>query len=428
MSAHRDDSAMAVIGRLEEELGRSLSAMIEISDRCNEVCVHCYQVQGQKGEMTTEQIFGVIDDLANNGILLLTISGGEVLLRSDFLDIVAHARKRSFLIRIFTNGLLMDERIASELGRLAVETVEISLYSHMAETHDFVTGVPNSFSRTVAGIRALIAHGVPVVVKTPIMSVNEHQMEDYAAFVESLGARLRVDPTAMMPREGGSNAPWALNAGDEATLSLTKRHRDERSPAIRRRSEDSISCGAGLGVHIEPNGQLRPCTILELDLGNVKEHGLHAVQANNEVLSGLTSIRYRDLHGCRDCEISGHCGRCFAQALAETGDALGPYPSACKSARLHYEAQEGVPLRIENAAERGDVGPYRITSHSSCMVIEDRISEADERLAKKLGWVRQAAVTTPVLPVRRGELVQLRRPGKARSVELRVPTGLSGQT
>ena len=68
----------------EQEAGRPLRAMIEIADRCNEVCVHCYQEQGLKGEMTTEQLESVIDQLAELGVLILTISGGEATLRKDF--------------------------------------------------------------------------------------------------------------------------------------------------------------------------------------------------------------------------------------------------------------------------------------------------------------------------------------------------------
>ena len=94
-------SVAALVSKLAGE-ETPLSAMIEIADRCNEKCVHCYQVQGQKGEMTTEEIFGVLDELAEMGVLFLTISGGEATLRKDFLDIVAYARKKKFAVKLFT--------------------------------------------------------------------------------------------------------------------------------------------------------------------------------------------------------------------------------------------------------------------------------------------------------------------------------------
>ena len=67
--------AMAMLARLAEARGMPLSAGIEISDRCNEVCVHCYQEQGRKGEMSTAELLEVIDQLADMGVLMLTLSG-----------------------------------------------------------------------------------------------------------------------------------------------------------------------------------------------------------------------------------------------------------------------------------------------------------------------------------------------------------------
>ena len=73
MTDHVSGSAGAILGRIERSRGRPLRAMIEISDRCNEVCVHCYQEQGLKGEMSTEQVKRVMDELAELGVLVLTI-------------------------------------------------------------------------------------------------------------------------------------------------------------------------------------------------------------------------------------------------------------------------------------------------------------------------------------------------------------------
>lgn len=67
MSGAPKQSAEAVLSELADA-GHVIGAMIEISDRCNEVCVHCYQIQGQKGEMDTAQVKAVMDDLAQAGV------------------------------------------------------------------------------------------------------------------------------------------------------------------------------------------------------------------------------------------------------------------------------------------------------------------------------------------------------------------------
>ena len=170
-------SVAALVSKLAGE-ETPLSAMIEIADRCNEKCVHCYQVQGQKGEMTTEEIFGVLDELAEMGVLFLTISGGEATLRKDFLDIVAYARKKKFAVKLFTNGLKVTRELASKLGELAVQEVQISLYSSHANVHDWVTNVPGSWEKTTAAARYLVDAGVKVVLKTPVMRINEDDTDD----------------------------------------------------------------------------------------------------------------------------------------------------------------------------------------------------------------------------------------------------------
>ncbi len=74
-------------------------AQMLVSDRCNHACAHCcYQVHGRKGEMTLAEIEGVFDDLARQGVLFLSLSGGEASLRPDLPAILAAARRHHFAI------------------------------------------------------------------------------------------------------------------------------------------------------------------------------------------------------------------------------------------------------------------------------------------------------------------------------------------
>lgn len=414
-----------MIADLGTELDRPLTAMIELSDHCNEVCVHCYQVQGRKGEMTTPEVFQLLEQLAAAGVLLLTLSGGEVLLRKDFFEIAARARGLGFALRVFTNGLLVDAEVARRFAELAVQTVEISIYSPVAETHDFVTGVPGSHEKTMSAIRALRAHNVPVVIKSPLMSVNAHQVADYERLGEELGARVRLSPGDLCMREDGDETPWQLNAEAGLLRGLLARNLREVAPVTEApRDPDSRSCGAGLNVHVEPDGQLRPCTLLELDLGHVRDGVQRDSSQSQTALRELLDLRFRDFHGCRDCDLAAHCGRCYANALAETGDALGPHRSACKLARTRFEAALGRSIELVGDGAGAAMGPYRRLAEGRYEVIPDRITPEDDALARRLGWVRRAPREQPLagLPARPGELVQLRRPGQ-RSVAQRVPLG-----
>lgn len=421
--------AEEIVSRLERASGKPLRAMIEVSDRCNEVCVHCYQEQGKKGEMSTAEIKGVMDELATLGVLLLTISGGEATLRKDFLELVAHARARNFAVRVFTNGMTMTEALANELARLAVQTVEISLYSHRAEMHDFVTGVPGSFEKTVAGIRHLRTAGVDVHIKTPTMSVNEHELDSYIEFVSALGSTYSVDAGALMPREGGNLLPLAFNRSEATFVRI--QHDPKLTPRkiapLPQKPLSSPLCGAGANVHVEPNGELRPCTMLELNLGSAIGEGVGAAR-ESKTFSELTALRWSDVHGCRDCDLRAYCSRCHAAAIAEAGDALAPYPTACAKARSRYEVDENVtPLVISRDGRGENLGPYRRISAHAFETIDDFVTTQDDALAIRLAWVRRAQLQSqPVAHAAPGALVQIRRPGARRGRIERIP-GLTAQ-
>lgn len=401
-------SAASLIARIKKDEHAPMSAMIEIADRCNEVCVHCYQVQGQKGEISTEEWKKILDELAEMGVLFLTISGGEATLRKDFLELVEHARKRRFAVKVFTNALTMTRELAARLGELAVQEVQISLYSHRAEVHDGVTRVPGSWERAVAGARYLMEAGCKVVLKSPLMSINANEVDAYIDFVSGLGADYMMDPH-IDPREDGDRETERLRI-DEATY-LRARRNPRLSTAVPTMGDGQLDrslCGACSGnVHIEANGEMRPCTQLTVPVGNALEGVREAWKENANGLA-IRSLTWADVHGCRDCDLRAYCSRCFANAQVEAGDALGPYENACGRAKLYYELVHGTAPRIAPAPELGrdgSIGPYRKAADGGFRCIEDVVTEADLARARRYGWIRPT-----------GGLVQLGRRTSAAGV------------
>ena len=128
------------------KLGIPLSAQLDLTYRCNERCIHCYLDHGDHGEMTTAEIKDLLDQMADAGVFYLTISGGEILMRRDFFEILEHARARTFCIKLKTNGVLIREREAERIRDLGVESMQISIYSHGPEVHDAITKMPGSLA------------------------------------------------------------------------------------------------------------------------------------------------------------------------------------------------------------------------------------------------------------------------------------------
>ena len=98
--------------------------------RCNLNCVHCYSLSADvdfPGELSTEEIFGVMDDLEVARVPVLILSGGEPLLRPDIFDISARAKAMGFYVGLSTNGALIDEPTAEKIAAIGYDYVGVSL-------------------------------------------------------------------------------------------------------------------------------------------------------------------------------------------------------------------------------------------------------------------------------------------------------------
>src|SRR5271163_151664 len=142
-------SLMSEVGQKAFNLGVPIAVHMDVTYRCNERCVHCYLDHDDHGEMTTAEIKGVLNQLAEAGVFFITFSGGEVLMRRDFFEIVEYARRLQFNVKVKTNGVMIREAQARRLRELGVEQIQISVYSRRPEVHDAITKLPGSLRRTV---------------------------------------------------------------------------------------------------------------------------------------------------------------------------------------------------------------------------------------------------------------------------------------
>ncbi|MGD9143491.1 MAG: radical SAM protein, partial [Dehalococcoidia bacterium] len=135
-----------------------------ITTMCNLKCKHCYSSSLDKAapdELSTQEAFGLMDDLSSWGIGLLIIDGGEPLCREDLLDIVRYASSKGIRTTIGSNGTLIDEAMAREMIDAGVMAIAISLDGMDAATHDSFRGVEGAFEQTLRGIEACRNAGLP---------------------------------------------------------------------------------------------------------------------------------------------------------------------------------------------------------------------------------------------------------------------------
>lgn len=132
--------------------------------RCNLTCQHCYSLSADKdfaGELSTDEIYTVMDDLKAFGVPVLILSGGEPLLHPDIIPITRRAHAMGFYVGLSTNGTLITADVARDLATTGVDYVGISL-DGLEERHNHFRRQPWAFERAMNGVRLCRDHGLKV--------------------------------------------------------------------------------------------------------------------------------------------------------------------------------------------------------------------------------------------------------------------------
>jgi radical SAM protein with 4Fe4S-binding SPASM domain len=337
---------MLELGAKALRLGIPLSVQLDVTYRCNERCVHCYLDHEDHGEMTTTEIKDLLDQLAVAGVFFLTISGGEILLRKDFFEILEYARAKGFCVKLKTNALLIGKKEADRIRSLGVESIQISIYSHRPAVHDAITKVPGSLERSIKAILFLCEQGLHVIIANVLMVQNFGDYPGVRALAAELGVRVTIDPT-ITPRMDGNRS--ILNLGLDQK-SLTQVFHD---PALLGDTEasctlpsgpeeealDSTPCSAGhTACYVSPYGDVYPCVQFPLPTGNVRKTKFLDIWNHSPQMKEVRSITLRDLSSCSACVHGGTCTRCPGLAFME-GNMRGPSTADCEKSF----ARTGIP-------------------------------------------------------------------------------------
>jgi len=333
----------------EKALARNIpiSVQVDLTYRCNERCVHCYLDHDDHGEMTTAEIKHLLDEMAEAGVFILTLSGGEIFVRKDFFEILEYARRKLlFCVKLKTNAILIREREAARIRDLGVESIQISIYSHRPEVHDAITLVPGSLKRSLDAVRFLKSQGLRVVLANVLMVQNAQDYRGVRALAAELGVECTLDPT-ITPMMDGDRGVLSLGVGQNT---LHEVFRDESLVgdvdefcAIAAPADDSVlgalPCSAGhTSCYVSPYGDVFPCVQFPLPTGNVRKRRFIDIWRHSDEMNDVRSIRLKDLSTCTSCTHVSSCSRCPGLAFME-GNMRGPSSQDCEKSFV----KTGVP-------------------------------------------------------------------------------------
>ena len=328
------------------KLNIPLSVQLDLTYRCNERCIHCYLDHDDHGEMTTVEIKDLLDQMADAGVFYLTISGGEILMRRDFFEILEHARARTFCVKLKTNGVLIRRKEAQRLRELGVEAVQISIYSHRPEVHDAITKVPGSLRQSIGAVRLLREQGLTVTMANVLMVQNAADYQGVRALAAELDAKFTIDPT-ITPMMDGDRSILKLNV-DQAALQEVFRNRDlvgnveefcAPPSSVDEEALDMLPCSAGhTACYVSPYGDVYPCVQFPLPSGNVRRTKFVDIWRDSPQLKEVRGITLRDMPSCSKCAHGATCTRCPGLAYME-GNMRGPSYQDCEKSY----ARTGIP-------------------------------------------------------------------------------------
>src|SRR5215510_3358143 len=155
---------------------RPMTAQWELTFKCNHLCGFCYNAPNGQRELGTEDIKRGLEKIADFGVLYLTLTGGEPMVRPDFFEIAAYARELGFALRVYSNGYLIDEARAKRLREVHPFEIEISIHGGKPETHDKLTGIRGSFVKVMQALENLQRERIRVNLKCPITHLNQDEL------------------------------------------------------------------------------------------------------------------------------------------------------------------------------------------------------------------------------------------------------------
>src|SRR5713101_4767742 len=328
-----------------------IDVTLEVTRRCPLECQHCYNnlamgdLAARNRELSKEEYFVMLTDLADMGVIWILFTGGEIFARKDFLEIYTYAKQKGFLITLFTNGILINERIADYLLEFPPFAIEITLYGRTKKTYEALTGIPGSYERCLRGIDLLRERGLPLKLKTVPTTINKHEVFAMKRFAEEdLGLEFKFD-AQINPRIDCSQSPLAVRLSPEDVVALDM-HSPKAAAEYRTLAERDLAkapalaeldtvyfCGGGMkSFAVDPYGRMSICVISQQETYDIRQGSVR--EGWEKFLLAVRTRKRTRPTKCVQCRIQSLCGMCPANGELENGDKESPVAFLCEAAHL----------------------------------------------------------------------------------------------
>lgn len=308
---------------------------IELTNICNERCIHCYLGDNKFKHiesLSEEQVKGLIYQFVRMGGREITFTGGEIFLYPKLWEVLEYANSYDIGISLFSNLINLNDEDIRKLKKLHIVDIQTSLYSSVPAIHNRITRIDKSCEKTVSAITKLKKNKLPIRIACPIMKENKDSIVELIKFCQNNRILLNIDINIQAQYDGNlSNLSQRLSLEEmESTLADIKKYDKEFCHNYLKRHcfDKNLKpiefinqpiCSAGHdNLYICSNGNIAPCPTLQgYYLGNIKTHSLSEVWTHNKRIKELRNATQTNFPKCLSCELIDYCGRCFAVNFTE---------------------------------------------------------------------------------------------------------------
>lgn len=320
------------------------------TNACNARCVHCSSDAAKRlpRELTTDEAKTMFDELARVGVFDVAVSGGEPLTRRDIFEVMEYAAGLGIRLGLGSNGSTVTPQVARRLKNLGLDRLQISI-DGLEETHDRARRWQGLFQKSMQAVKTGLDEGLRVHVCFTAHRMNFRELGEVVDRCFGWGVR-RFNMSRLVPT-GRGDASLDLTPGEwqEVVAAFEAKRaqyagRMEFSTHLAQLiltdptldcSPGFVGCQAGLGQGcIGPEGNVTPCVMLPVVVGNIREQSLENMWDGSPVIRSLQDRS--NLKGwCQTCDLRERCGGCRGVAYAYTGDYLAADPRCWLYANRH---------------------------------------------------------------------------------------------
>ena len=329
-----------------------LTCVWEVTMGCNMRCKHCGSscTDPLPGELTTEEAFNLIDQMASLGLKWVTLSGGEPLTRADWPQLVERLRSRGMIPNLISNGWAIDDRAIESMRASGIGTLALSVdgpplvHDHIRKKGSFER-LESAFSRMKAA--GITSGAITTVTKENLHLLPELKEELIRMSVNSwqlqiglpMGNLARRPDWLIEPEQTNELLDFCFDTSMEGRITVFPAdcigYYSHKEQAIKRRSfrmtGDGLWDGCNAGVRsfgVLHNGDILGCTSIRDKSyveGNVRQTNLASIWNGESSFAWRRNLKKQDLGGdCGICKYGQKClGGCPNTRLTMHGSILG---------------------------------------------------------------------------------------------------------